>query len=149
MTSSDGLVFNGRVPVGADKIDLIEIVLQVEPLASRLNLEDQHFILLRQLDISSRLSCATVKRGNVSHTALRKALDNGINFFSEMAENEFAVAVAFARQDRVNDGVHFAGAINDGVKMISADDAIIRHNINFLSKHIRKNANLARADEEG
>jgi len=48
MTTRNRLIFNGRVPMRTYKINLTEVLLQVETLATSLNLQDDNFIVLFQ-----------------------------------------------------------------------------------------------------
>ena len=75
-------------------------------------------------------------------------MNDGVDFFSEMAEYEFAVAVAFSCEYGIDDDIHFAAAVSDGLAMIVADDMIVGHLFNIVSKHDGKNANLTCSNEK-
>ena len=92
-----------------------------------MNLKNKDLEFLRQFDMSLGLTSASVKGRYVGQSIRRKPRDDGVDFLLEVTEDEFATAISFAREDSLNDRVHFAATMSDRFGMIVANDKVVVH----------------------
>lgn len=107
MAAGDGLVFDGRVPVGADKVDLAE-VLEVQTLAAGLYLQDEDVAFLGDDTVALGGQGATVE-GLHAKTFGSEPGFEGVDFPAVVTEEELGPAVVLTVEDLLDDGVELAG----------------------------------------
>jgi len=146
MTPCNRLVFDGGVPVRTDKINLTEILLQVETLASSLNLQydDLVVFLLVQETESSGLTNPAIKSTNVLNPTFSQSRDKSINLSSKMTEDQLAISISFPSKNSRNHRIHFAAA-KQGTRsgVLFGDDFIGNHSFDIVLQERRKNASLS------
>ena len=107
MTACNGLFLDCRIPMRTDKVDLAVILLQVQPLAPSLNLQEKHFGVSGKYVIAFCLADSAINKLNVVESRDFESSHNGINLVTEMAEDDFAVPVAAPGQQLCHYQVDF------------------------------------------
>ena len=118
MAAGDGLVFDGRVPVWADKVDLAE-VLEVQALAAGLYLQEEDVAFLGDDSVALTGRGATIEGVNAKTFGSEPGFE-GVDFPAVVTEEELGPAVVLAVEDLLDDGVELAGA-SDGVAQGGVD----------------------------
>jgi len=145
VASGDGLILDGRVPVGADEVDLTEL-LEVESLAASPDLKNKSIdssIGEKQITISA--AGAAIKASDL-HTTIGEPFGNIVDLLVIVAEDQLGSAIIFSLQDSLDDLVGLAlvlqGISKEG---LIVKDAQGNHTLYRLLEHPHIDACLSGA----
>jgi len=143
MASGDGLILDGRVPVGADEVDLTEL-LEVESLAAGPDLKYKSIDRsIGEKLVTINAPGAAVKAGHL-HSTIRQPFRDSVDFLVIVAEDQLGSAIIFSLQDSFDDLVSLA-LILQGISQegLIIKDAQGNHTLHSLLEHPHVDAGLS------
>lgn len=143
MASGDGLILDGRVPVGADEVDLTEL-LEVESLAAGPDLK------YKSIDGSIGEKLVTISAAGAAieasdlHTTIGQPFGNSVDLLVIVAEDQLGSVIIFSLQDSLDDLVSLALILQG----ISQEGLILKnpqgnHTLDSLLEHPHVDAGLS------